>query len=99
MLVIDLGTTVLMNVTDLATVNPSKAVENIRKRMEDAISEIRKKGTPDMLNKLNMELSRLQAAGGMDRIIPEEGIVFKFKDKVMKLTGSFAPINQITNMT
>ena len=31
----------------------------------------------------------------MKAIVPTEGIVFKYKGKVYKFTGAFAPINQI----
>lgn len=77
MLVIDLGTTILLNVKDIASINPSLAVEKIKQRLEDTIAEVKKKGSPDMISKLNMELNRLQAAGGLDRIVPEEGFCFQ----------------------
>ena len=32
---------------------------------------------------------------GEDKIIPTEGIIFRYKNKLYKLTGLFAPINQI----
>jgi hypothetical protein len=31
----------------------------------------------------------------MDAIVPLEGIVFTFNGKTYKLTGAFAPINQL----
>jgi hypothetical protein len=40
-------------------------------------------------------LKRIDAAGGMDSIVPLEGIVFTFNGKTYKLTGAFAPINQL----
>ncbi len=33
--------------------------------------------------------------GGFDAIVPIEGVVFVFKGKTYKLTGAFAPVNQI----
>ena len=33
--------------------------------------------------------------GGIESIIPTEGIVFVYKGKTMKLTGTFAAINQL----
>ena len=32
---------------------------------------------------------------GIDKIVPSEGIVFKYKDKIIKMTGIFAPANRI----
>ena len=44
---------------------------------------------------LKAELKRLQKLGGFDAIVPTEGIVFKHNNKLYKLTGAFAPVNQI----
>ena len=41
------------------------------------------------------ELERLERIGGVESIIPTEGIVFVYKGKTMKLTGTFAAINQL----
>ena len=38
---------------------------------------------------------RLKKAGGFKSIVPSEGVVFNYKGKTYKLTGTFAPINQI----
>ena len=43
-------------------------------------------------------MNRLNAIGGMDAIVPIEGVVFTYKGKVYKLTGTFAPVNQILGM-
>ena len=36
--------------------------------------------------------------GGFSTIVPTEGLVFVYKGNTYKLTGAFAPINQITGM-
>ena len=40
-------------------------------------------------------IEKLEAIGGLDAIVPSEGVVFKYKGKTYKFTGAFAPINQI----
>ena len=40
-------------------------------------------------------MAKLKAMGGMDAIVPSEGLVFKYKGNNYKLTGAFAPLNQI----
>jgi hypothetical protein len=40
----------------------------------------------------------LKSIGGLDSIVPSEGIVFKYNGKTFKFTGAFAPINQITGL-
>ena len=49
----------------------------------------------DQIKKLEKELSRLNSIGGFDKIVPSEGIVFSYKGNAYKLTGAFAPLNQI----
>ncbi len=46
-----------------------------------------------MQEKIETQLQRLQSLG--NKYNSAEGIVFKYKGKLMKLTGSFACINQI----
>ena len=43
-------------------------------------------------------IDKLQSIGGMDSIVPSEGLVFKYKGNTYKFTGAFAPINQITGL-
>ena len=50
------------------------------------------------LNKLKIQLDRLNAIGGFNAIVPTEGLVFKYNGNIYKFTGAFAPINQITGM-
>jgi len=47
---------------------------------------------------LNFELERLKQIGGISTIVPEEGITFLHKGNFIKLTGSFAPLNQILGL-
>jgi hypothetical protein len=42
-----------------------------------------------------MELERLNKLGGIDKIVASEGLVFFYGGKTYKLTGTFAPLNQI----
>ena len=49
------------------------------------------------LEKLRKEFDRLQQVG-IDKLVPSEGIVFIYKGNTYKLTGAFAPVNQITGM-
>lgn len=44
---------------------------------------------------LKNQLLRLKDIGGFEAIVPTEGVVFRYKGKLYKLTGAFAPVNQI----
>jgi hypothetical protein len=101
-LFLKLGVNVLKNISQLVSLNPDQSVRQMRKDLDNAIAQIKQAATTkDMsdddasLKFLKRELERLKDLGGFDAIVPLEGIVFKYGGKLYKLTGAFAPINQI----
>ena len=44
---------------------------------------------------LKKNLNKINSIGGTAAIVPSEGLVFKYKGKMYKFTGAFAPVNQI----
>jgi len=94
----ELGAEVLKNAEGFLAANPDKAVQNIRKQIKQAISIVRKGGDIKKINRLAQQLNKLNSIGGMDSIVPSEGLVFVYKGSTYKLTGAFAPVNQITGM-
>jgi hypothetical protein len=94
----ELGAEVLRNVEGFLAANPDKAVQNVRKQVAKAISDVRKGGDLKKLNRLTQQLNKINAIGGFKTIVPSEGLVFIYKGNTYKLTGAFAPINQITGM-
>ena len=55
-------------------------------------------GFSSIKKKLKLELERLTSIGGKNKIVPNEGIVFVYGGKTFKLTGTFAPLNQILGL-
>ena len=90
-----LGVKVINLMTGLLALDPEGQIKNIKKELEIAIKKVRASGSESEVAKLEAQLSKLQAIGGMDAVLPTEGIVFQYKGKTYKLTGGFAPINQI----
>jgi hypothetical protein len=90
-----LGAEVLSFMTSVLAANPEAAKRQMVSKLETAISSIRATGDAKNLAKLELELGRLEALGGFDKIVPNEGIVFSYKGSNYKLTGAFAPLNQI----
>ena len=90
-----IGSEVLKFTSSVLTVNPDEAIRKMKQRLDKTIKDVKKSGDPQKINKLKLELERLNAIGGPDKIVPNEGIVFVYKGKTMKLTGSFASLNQI----
>jgi hypothetical protein len=89
------GADVLSFMGSVLTVNPDAAVRNMKDRLKSTADKVRGSGDPSKIAKLKMELSRLASIGGKDKIVPNEGIVFVYKGNTYKLTGTFAPLNQI----
>ena len=94
----ELGAEVLKNVEGFLAANPDKAIQNVRKQVAKAISDVRKGGDLKKLNRMTQQLQKINAIGGFKTIIPSEGLVFIYKGNTYKLTGAFAPVNQIAGM-
>jgi len=90
-----LGAEVLQFVSSALTVNPDKAIRDMKKKLDKTIKDVRKSGDEKKIQKLKLELQRLNSIGGAKKIVPNEGIVFTYNGKTFKLTGTFAPLNQI----
>jgi hypothetical protein len=89
------GADILEFVSSVLTVAPDKAVRTMKDRLKSTADQVRKAGNPAQIQKLKTELERLNNLGGAGRIVPVEGLVFFYNGKTYKLTGTFAPLNQI----
>lgn len=89
------GADVLSFMDSVLTANPDSAKRQMVARLQSTISQVKASGDPKKIEKLKLELSRLNALGGFDKIVPNEGIVFVYSGNTYKLTGAFAPLNQI----
>jgi len=86
-LILTIGSEILQNVV---TTNPKSIVTDIKNRISETMRDVVDEKDK---HKLIYELKRLKSIG--NKIVPIEGIVFMYKDKQYKLTGSFACINQL----
>ena len=94
-----LGAEVLANASNFLAVNPSDSVKELRSDIADTIKALKRSSDLSTLNKLKRELKRIEAIGGFKRLVPSEGLVFMYKGKLYKLTGLFAPVNQLLGLT
>ena len=94
----ELGAEVLKNAEGFLAANPDKAIQNVRKQVAKAIGDVRRGGDLKKLNRMTQQLQKIASIGGFKTIIPSEGLVFIYKGNTYKLTGAFAPVNQITGM-
>lgn len=93
-----LGAEVLKLMSSVLTVSSDKATRNIKNRLDKTIKDVQKSGDTKKIEKLKLELERLNAIGGKDMIVPNEGIVFVYNGKTFKLTGAFASLNQVLGL-
>jgi hypothetical protein len=89
------GADVLSFMESVLTANPDSAKRQMVARLQSTIAQVKASGDPKKIAKLKLELERLNSLGGFDKIVPNEGIVFVYGGNTYKLTGAFAPLNQI----
>ena len=94
-LFLELGSVILKNASNFVAANPDKEMQRLHNQIRTEAEAIKKTGGVDQVNKVIAELERLDRIGGIESIIPTEGVVFVYKGKVFKLTGTFAAINQL----
>lgn len=68
-------------------------IAQLKKDITDIVELVKQKGSTEVQAKVEKNLQRLQELG--NKYNAAEGIVITYKGRLMKLTGSFAPINQI----
>ena len=96
---LELGVDVLSNINNFLAVNPKESVQELRKDIKSVIEQIKKSNNLEVLDKLKYKLKRIQDIGWFDKLVPSEGIVFIYKGETYKLTGLFAPVNQLLGLT
>lgn len=94
-LFLELGSIIMKNATEFLAANPSEEAQRLRSEIETEAARIKKTGGVEQIEKVEAELARLSRIGGIESIFPTEGIVFKYKGKIYKLTGTFAAINSL----
>jgi len=88
---------VLRAVQSYLVINPNKEIQRLRDEVEKAIANIKQTGTEHSNQVLERELGRLR---NLDNVTSSmEGIAFKYNGKLYKLTGAFAPVNQILGIS
>ena len=92
------GAEILSNVNNWLAPNPNKTVQSLRTDIAAAEKQIRGSKDASAIGKLKTQLSKIATMGDLNKLVPSEGLVFKYKGKVYKFTGFFAPINQITGL-
>ena len=67
-------------------------IKSLKTDLESTVAEVEKSDSVKAKDKLEKSLNRLKALG--DKYNAAEGIVVMYKGRRLKMTGSFAPMNQ-----
>ena len=95
LLFLELGAEILKNLEGFLAVNPKSAAKKLKNELGKAVSVLKSSKDIKKLNVLKKNLEKINSLGGSSAIVPSEGLVFKYKGKMYKFTGLFAPVNQI----
>ena len=96
-LFLQLGAEILQNASGLLSASPDEGAQQLRKELEKSSKSMANSDNIDQLAKFKSQLEKLNSIG-VDKIVPTEGVVFVYRDKVYKLTGTFSPLNQLLGM-
>jgi hypothetical protein len=94
-LFLELGSVILKNASNFVAASPDKEMQRLHTEIRTEADKIKLNGDLTQIEKVAKELDRLERIGGIQSIIPTEGIVFSYKGHMYKLTGTFAAINQL----
>lgn len=95
---LEVGTEIMKTISSSLLANPTQAALDMKKEIDDTISKIKSSGNEEDIERLNVQLQRLSAVGGLEDIVPSEGITFIFKGKLYKYTGVFAICHQLRSI-
>lgn len=88
---------ILRGLKSLVVANADEGKSAMLRVLKDAITELTKTDEINTVGKLRYALERLNTIG-LDNLIPSEGIIFNYKDKVYKITGMFADYIALSNV-
>ena len=90
-----LGAEIMKNASNFLAANPAKVVQEIRNDIAQVVRDLKSTQDISKMSLLKTQLDKIKRLGGFEKIVPVEGIVFVYGGQTFKLTGAFAPINQI----
>ena len=97
-LLMELGIEVLQNLEQYLSASPEQTIQNLRDNLAKKIKQIRGSKNPEDIEKMKDILKQVQSVGGIQNMVPTEGIIFVYNGKSYKLTGTFAPIGKLLGM-
>lgn len=94
-LFLELGSIILKNASNFLAASPDAEMQRLHNELRTEADKIKANGDLSQIAKVEAELARLERIGGIESIIPTEGLVFTYKGHTYKLTGTYAAVNQL----
>ena len=94
-LIIYAGVTLMKNVAGFMSLDPSMTAKRALTKLDDAIMKIKESEfelTPETISRFKRNLAKIDK---YCETIPAEGVVFRWKGNLYKMTGAFGGLNQI----
>jgi len=92
----DFSVDFLNNMPSAFVKNNSEETMKIKTELSVAIRKIKNSKNTDAVQILNKQMAKIQDLENIKTVV--EGVVFRYQGKDYKLTGNFAPINQILGL-
>lgn len=89
----DFSVEVLRGMKSAFVMSNTKEVERMKKQVADTIEQLQNSGSREAYDFLKKQLAKLKSIENVSTAV--EGIVFQHNGNIYKMTGNFAPINQI----
>ncbi len=89
----DFAVEVLKGMKSLYVLDNSKEVQRLKDEVSNVLNQIKGSGNQQEYDFIEKQLRKLKNLENINT--PVEGIVFQYDGKLFKLTGNFAPINQL----
>ena len=97
-IVLKLSFYVLKSTENLLAVSSNDSIKGVRNKLAQSIRSIRSSNDAEAIKRLYDQIRKINLAGGIKNLKTTEGIVFMYNGRLYKITGSFAPLNQILGM-
>ncbi len=95
MLVLEWGVEIINNMKEFLAPNPDDMYKELQKDIDTTLKQLKSSSDVTDIEKVNNLINKINTLGGMESILPTEGITFMYKDNLYKATGAFAPLNQL----
>ena len=94
----DFAVEILKSLESIFIADNDKEVKRMRQELSDAVNEMIGTGKedPESMDILQFHLNKIKDMGNITT--PMEGVVFDYNGHTYKLTGNFAPLNQILGL-